>query len=234
MTFTRLSRGDMLAMVAALALLLVMATDWYTTKVGEQARDIQHRISPRLDRETVPSESAKQADLAASQEKNAWQASGLIDRVILLALLAAATLALIAAFARAADRSMGPPSPSALAALVGLLASALLVYRILQPPGLNTAAVVKIGAPLGLLCVGLLTIGARIANVAERGARAAARMENADTPPRGFPRVARPSPAPRESAVFHAPPPTGPAVSHLPPPVASGGPAEPRPSAPAG
>ena len=31
MTFTRLGRGDLLAMVAALALLLVMALDWYTT-----------------------------------------------------------------------------------------------------------------------------------------------------------------------------------------------------------
>jgi hypothetical protein len=234
MTFTRLNRGDLLAMVAALALLLVMATDWYTTKVGEQARDIQHRISPRLNRETVPTESAKQASLAASQEKNAWQASGLIDRVILLALLAAATLALVAAFARAADRRMGPPSPSALAALVGLLASALLVYRILQPPGLNTAAVVKIGAPLGLLCVGLLTIGARIANVAERGARDEAQIADADTPPRGFPRVERPSPAPQESAVLQAPPPTGAAVSHLPPPPGSAAHGESPPPAPAG
>jgi hypothetical protein len=220
MTFTRLNRGDLLAMVAGLALLLVMATDWYTTKVGEQARDIQHNISPRIDRETVPSESAKQADLASTQEKNAWQASGLIDRVILLVLLAAATLALIAAFARAADRRMGPPSPSALAALVGLVASALLVYRILQPPGLNTAAVVKIGAPLGLLCVGLLTIGARLANVAERRAPAEAEAEiaDADTPPKGFPRLERPTPAPQESPVLVAPPPTGPAVAHLPPP----------------
>jgi hypothetical protein len=244
MTFARLNRGDLLAMVAALALLLVMATDWYTTKVGEQARDIQHRISPRLDRETVPTESAKQSDLAASQEKNAWQASGVIDRVILLALLAAATLALVAAFARAADRRMGPPSPSALAALVGLVASALLVYRILQPPGLNTAAVVKIGAPLGLLCVGLLTVGARVANVMERGARADALIADADTPPRGFPRVERPADTPPRGfpqaerpspvPVLNAPPPTGPAVAHLPPPPASARAEDLPPPAPAG
>jgi hypothetical protein len=156
MTFTRLGRGDLLAMVAALALLLVMATDWWTTKQGENARDVASKIQPQINHDTVPSESAKENAFADSQEKNAWQAGALIDRLILVALMAAVVLALVAAWARAADRTIGPPSPSALASLVGLLACALLVYRILQPPGLNAAAVVKPGAPLGLLCVGLL------------------------------------------------------------------------------
>ena len=168
MTFTRLGRGDLLAMLAALALLLAMATDWWTTKVGENARDIAGKIQPQIDRDTVPTESAKQNDLADSQEKNAWQADAFIDRVILLALLAAAVLALVAAWARAANRSIGPPSPSLLASAVGLAACALLVYRILQPPGLNEAAVVKAGAPLGLVCVGLLALGARVASRGER------------------------------------------------------------------
>jgi hypothetical protein len=173
MTFTRLGRGDLLAMVAALALLLVMATDWYTTKAGEQARDIASKIEPRVNNETVPTESAKQNSFADSQEKNAWQAGGLIDRVILILLMAAVVLALVAAWARAAGKSLGPPSPSALASLAGLAASSLIVYRILQPPGLNAAAVVKPGAPLGLLCVGLLAIGARVAARGERSRPAA-------------------------------------------------------------
>jgi hypothetical protein len=172
MTFTRLSRGDLLAMVAALALLLVMASDWWTTKAGENARDVQSKILPQVSNQTTPSEAAKEGAFADSQEKNAWQASGVIDRLILIALVAAAALAIVAAYARAADRRLGPPSPSALATVVGLLASMLLVYRILQPPGLNEAAVVKVGAPLGLLCVGLLTIGARVATIAERSAPA--------------------------------------------------------------
>jgi hypothetical protein len=167
MTFTRLSRGELLAMVAALALLLVMAMDWYTTKLGEQARDVQSKVLPQVNRETVPSESAKEGALADSQEKNAWQADALIDRLILIALLAAAVLALVAAWAKAAGKSLGPPSPSMLASIVGLVACVLLVYRILQPPGLNAAAVVKAGAPLGLLCVGLLTIGSRVASRTE-------------------------------------------------------------------
>lgn len=168
MTFTRLGRGDLLAMVAALALLLVMATDWYTTAVGENARDIQGKIQPKLNDQVEPSISAREGEVADSQEKNAWQADALIDRVVLVALLAAAVLALIAAYLRAANRRLGPPSPSALASLVGLAAAMLLVYRILQPPGLNAAAVVKPGAPLGLVCVGLLAVGARVAALAER------------------------------------------------------------------
>ena len=82
---------------------------------------------------------------------------------------------MLAAWARAADRTVriGPWSPSALASVVGLTACLMIVYRILQPPGLNSGAVVKIGAPLGLLFVGLLTVGARVAARGERAREAA-------------------------------------------------------------
>jgi hypothetical protein len=162
-TFTRLGRGDLLAMLAALALLLVMATDWYSTKQGEQLRHDQGLVRPPLNSADDPKVSTQLGESADSQEKNAWQADALIDRLILIALVASVALALVAAWARAADRRLGPPSPSVLASIVGLVACLMVVYRILQPPGLNAAAVVKPGAPLGLLCVGLLTIGARVA-----------------------------------------------------------------------
>jgi hypothetical protein len=167
-SFSRLTAGHVIALVAALALLLAMAPDWYTDKVGEQDRYFQHQIVPQLDRETTPSQSALQAEAAEKHEKNAWQASGVIDRLILIVLLVAAALAIAAAFLRAAGRDVGPPSPSALAALAGLAGCILVAYRILQPPGFNEAAVVKWGAPLGLLCVGILTVGARIATREER------------------------------------------------------------------
>jgi drug/metabolite transporter (DMT)-like permease len=163
MTFLRLNRGQLLAMVAALALLLVMAMDWYTTKPGEVARDAASKVEPQVNVETVPSESKKLNTFAETQEKTAWQADGLIDRIILLALLAAVACALLAAWVAAAGKKLGPPSPSALASVLGLLACVLIVYRIIQPPGLNSAAVVSAGAPLGLLCAGLLTFGARVA-----------------------------------------------------------------------
>lgn len=168
MTFLRLSRGELLAMVAALALLLVMATDWYTTKPGEVARDAASKVEPQVNVETVPSESKKLNTFADTQEKTAWQADAVIDRVILIALLGAIVSAVVGAWMKAADRKLGPPSPYALASVFGLLACVLIVYRIIQPPGLNAAAVVKAGAPLGLLCVGLLAFGARVAVRDER------------------------------------------------------------------
>ncbi|MFL5781490.1 MAG: hypothetical protein ACJ760_09270, partial [Thermoleophilaceae bacterium] len=141
------------------------------------------------------------AEAAENHEKNAWQASGAIDGVIVIALLATAVLGIAAAFIRAAGRDVGPPSPSALATIAGLIACALVAYRIFQPPGLNEAAVVKIGAPLSLVVVGALAIFARSAAAAEREASA---------------------------AVAAAPPD---AAQQEPPPEPPAGPAEPAPSA---
>jgi multisubunit Na+/H+ antiporter MnhF subunit len=170
MTFLRLHRGQLLAMVAALALLLVMALDWYTTKAGEQARKDAPNVQPQVNQETVPSETSKLNTFAETQEKTAWQAHAVVDRIILIALLGAIGCAIVAAWLAAAGKKIGPPSPSALASVFGLLACVLIVYRIIQPPGLNAVAEVKAGAPLGLLCVGLLAFGARIAVRDERAA----------------------------------------------------------------
>ena len=168
MTFSRLTPGHAIALVAALALLLAMAPDWYTDKPGEQLRDVEGQIAPQLDRENEPSQSELHAEAAQKREKNAWQAPGAIDRVILFLLLATAVLAVAAAFVRAAGRKLGPPSLSALASVTGLLATLLVAYRILQPPGFNEAAIVKWGAPAGLLCVGVCAFGSRLATLAER------------------------------------------------------------------
>lgn len=167
MTFRRLTVGHALALIAALALLLAMAPDWYTDKAGEQDRFFQRESIPQAN-DGSTSAAQLNAEAAQRHEKNAWQASAAIDRVILLALLATAGLAIAAAFLRAADRDVGPPSPSAIATLTGLFACVLIAYRIIQPPGLNEAAVVKWGAPAGLLCAGLVAIGSRMATRAEQ------------------------------------------------------------------
>jgi hypothetical protein len=171
MTFLRISRGQLLAMIAALALLLVMAMDWYTTKPGQAARDAASKVQPQVNVETEPSETSKLNTFAETQEKTAWQANGTIDRIITILLVAAVASVLIAAWLAAAGKKLGPPSPNALASVFGLVASVLIVYRIIQPPGLNSAAVVLAGAPLGLVCVGLLALGARIAVRDERAER---------------------------------------------------------------
>jgi hypothetical protein len=164
-SFRRLTPGHTLALVAAFVLLLAMAPDWYTDKTGEQDRFFQHDVVPQLNTQSEPSVSQAQAQAAETHEKNAWQASGAIDKVILLGLLTTAGLAIAAAYLRAAGR---PRGPSPLATVVGLFTAALIAYRILQPPGLNEAAVVKWGAPAGLICVGLVAFGSRMATRAER------------------------------------------------------------------
>ena len=167
MTFRRLTVGHWIAFAAALALLLAMAPDWYSDKVAEQDRYVQDRIAPQLDRETQPTQSELHAEAAEKREKNAWQAGGAVDRVILILLLATAALAVAAAFLRAAGRRL-TPSPSALATLTGLAALVFVAGRIINPPGFDEAAVVKWGAPAGLVCVGLVALGSRMATLAER------------------------------------------------------------------
>ena len=166
MTFSRLTPGHVVAFVAALLVLLVMAPDWWTDKVGEQDRFFQHDVVPQLNTQTEPSVSEQQAEAAKTHEKNAWQAPALIDRLILIGLLASAGLAIAAAFMRAAGRTRGP---TGLATGAGLVTAALIAYRIIQPPGMNEAAVVKWGAPAGLVCVGLVAIGSRMAWLREHG-----------------------------------------------------------------
>jgi hypothetical protein len=170
-TFLRLNRGDVIAAVAALGLLLFMAMDWYSTPAGESFRDTEELFdpdsAPQSAREgfRVEQEDARLA--AEAEERNVWQvvfsggANGVIDAVILVLLVATAVTALMAAAFRAAERPYRPPrTPSALAAVLAAVTGLLVVYRMIQEPGLDQASVVKLGAPLGLLALGLILYGA--------------------------------------------------------------------------
>jgi hypothetical protein len=204
-TFLRLSRWDWLAFAAALVLLLTMSVDWYTTKQGQECRRVESTQTPSggVQGDLIGRDVRRDArECAEKREKNAWQASAFIDRVILLVLLIAIAAAVGAAFLRAAGRRLRlSRSPSEIASYAGLVAALLILYRILQPPGLNEAAVVKVGAPLSLVVVGALAIFARSAAAAEREALATA----------------------------GAPPPD--AAQQEPPPEPPAGPAQPAPSA---
>ena len=160
MTFTRLRTADWVAMVAALALLMVMAADWYSTNLGDEAREVQHNTQGNFAGEAgqdVRDANQDARTIAEGQERNAWQADGLIDRIILLTLLATVALALAAGFLRAAGRSFEPPlTPSALAAIAAGAAALLVTYRIIQEPGLDDASTVKAGAPLAVIALGLI------------------------------------------------------------------------------
>ena len=186
MTFARLTRGDWLAAVAALALLLVMALDWYTTEGAQDAIRAAEQTDTSGAQSGEPGRQAREdAEIIRNRsEKNAWQAEPFADRVVLLALLAAVILALAAAWLRAANKRFDPPwTPSTLATGAGLAAAVLLAARIIQKPSAEPGAVVKLGAPLGLVCVGILAVGARLAWNAERDGSAFTERSAGETAP---------------------------------------------------
>jgi hypothetical protein len=160
----RLLRADVIAAVAALVLLFVMALDWYSTVNGKEARRIEQLSQPsggaagQIEREVQ--ETARFA--AEDAEQNAWQVSGVIDRVILLGLLATFGLAIATAYLRAAGRRFRAPlSPSALTALAAVLTAALVAYRTIQEPGLDDATTVESGPPLALIVLGVIALASR-------------------------------------------------------------------------
>jgi hypothetical protein len=169
-TFARLRTADWVAMVAAIALLFVMAADWYSTATGEEARRIEGLTDPEgAQGGEIERDVQEEARVTAEgEEQNAWQADGGIDRVILAVLLAAVACALAAGFFRAAGRRFrGPLTPSALAGLLAAAGALLLSYRLIQEPGFDEATTVQAGAPIAIAVLGVLAYAAATALRAE-------------------------------------------------------------------
>lgn len=162
MSFGRLSAGHVVAALAALALMFVMALDWYTTAQGEEFRDIEQQASEIEGERDEIEELERDAGAAAeAEERNAWQEDGLLDRVLLVVLLATVAAALGAAILRAAGRSSGAAvGVSAIVAGLALVGEVLVAYRIVQEPGLDNATEVTLGPPLALLCLAVISLGA--------------------------------------------------------------------------
>jgi drug/metabolite transporter (DMT)-like permease len=191
MTFQRLRLFDWVALLAALALLLVMALDWYSTAEGREARRIQHQITTQPKQDEVADDLSVARDqakeIAEGNEKNAWQANGAIDRLILVSLLATAGLAVGAAFFRAAGRRFDPPwTPSGLAAMAATVSALLVAYRIVQEPGFDESSTVQSGALLAVIVLGVLAFAAA----------SGLRAEEAGTAFRDLPREEPEGPAP--------------------------------------
>jgi hypothetical protein len=159
--------GHAIALVGALALLLVMAMDWYSTAQGDEARRIESitenpsgaeagEIDRRLNEEA--------RFVAEGEEQNAWQVDGLIDRILLGLMLAAIVLAVLAAGTRAAGakptKGLGP---AGLAALFATAAAVGVAYRIIQEPGLDAGTNVKAGALLALIALAMIALGSAYA-----------------------------------------------------------------------
>jgi hypothetical protein len=154
LTFERLRGADWVVFVAALALLFTTAPDWYSTTRGEEARQIQKQAggAGQVEREVEEDAGA----LAESQERNAWQEDGLIDRVILIALLATSALGVGAAFWRASGRGSDGLGAYGLTGLAACITALLVLYRIIQEPGFDELTTVKVGAPLALGVLGVM------------------------------------------------------------------------------
>ena len=185
MNLERLLRADIVAGVAALALLFVMATDWYSTNIGNEARRIEQLSEPQggaggqLEREN-----REDARLAAEQEeRNAWQESGTIDRAILLGLLATVILALASAVLRAAGRRFEPPgTPTTATAMAATLTALLVAYRTIQEPGFDEATTIESGAPLAIIVLAVIALACRSAMEAEADGSAWLEPEAAPDP----------------------------------------------------
>jgi hypothetical protein len=185
--FERLARGHAVAAVAALVLLLVMAMDWY----GSQAADLAHQVGASAQTSggqagEVGRAVKEDADsVIARDEKNAWQEGDTLGRMLLVLLLLSVFLPLVAAAHRAAGRRATPPwTPSAFAAVAAAAAALLVAYRIVNEPGNDLTTTIKLGAPLGLVALAAIGIGAASALQGEwdwaATRNAAATQETAD------------------------------------------------------
>jgi hypothetical protein len=157
-------RGHAVALVGALALLLVMAMDWYGTVTGDEARRIEGITEGNSGAESGEIDRRLNEEarfVAEREEKNAWQVDALVDRIILGLMLGAIVLTLLTAFTRAAGakptKGLGP---AGLAALLATAAAVLVAYRIIQEPGLDQGTTVKLGAPLALIPLAMIALGA--------------------------------------------------------------------------
>jgi hypothetical protein len=185
-SFERLTIGDAIAWIAALALLLFTAVDWYSTVQGNEARQIQHDVAPSngaLGGE-VQRDIQEQASLTAqADEKNLWQEKRAADRLELLLILGAAISASVAAICRVAGKRFdGWLTPSALAALLSAAAALVMLYRLGNQPGDDQVTTLKSGVWLAFAALGVLCLGASLAWRAERNGTAWRSDETAAQP----------------------------------------------------
>jgi hypothetical protein len=163
LTFARLRISDWVVFVAALALLFTSGTVWYSTKAGDEARRVQQEAQPEEGQPSGQSEAEVEREagaLADNAEKTAWEANRTIDRIILICILATAGLGVLAGFWRASGRKARSIGPYGLCGLMGFVTALLILYRILQEPGLDELTTVKIGAPLTLGVLGIYSFAA--------------------------------------------------------------------------
>jgi hypothetical protein len=205
MDFTVLNRGEKIAGVAGILLILIMFIfDWFGLGISG----------------TVQGFSFGEAT------SNAWGSYGFTDIVLFLTALTAIALA----FTAASDAEVGlPVALSAIVTALGVLSLILVVISIISPPDFGAPDVSgldhsrKIGVWLGLIAVAAVTIGGFLA-MQEEGtsfAGEADRFRGGGTGTgTGGPGAGPPAPPPPPSSP--PPPPSSPPPGSNPPPPSAG------------
>lgn len=173
MDVNRLGRGEKIAAVSAIALLLIMFIfSWF-------GLDAQGGI-----------------DLGGA---NAWESFGLIDLILFITVVAAIALAAMRANAQSVEL---PVSPAAIVAGLGILSVILVLFRIISPPDFGLGDLIdvggnevtrKIGVFLGLIAAGGVAYGGYEA-MQEQGTSFAAERDRLQTREDAPPPPAAPGP----------------------------------------
>jgi hypothetical protein len=177
----RLSRGEQIAGIAAVLLLIDMFLNWYGANLNDQLSQAAKRFG-------------------VDTHVNAWQAFSTTDILIFVACVV--TLIMVGVQVMG---SQVPVSLPMIAAALGGLTTLIILWRIVNQPGDNDLVNVDYGAYIGLVLAGAMTYGAiqsgeglemptRAAPASPAAAGAGAVGDPAPPPP--APDPAPPSPTP--------------------------------------
>ena len=158
MELSRLRRGDLVAGLGGVALLVVMFLDWYSAGGNATFQGQEIDISLGF---------------------NAWQAFSITDLILALTALSGIALAVLTASRRSPAL---PVAAGVITSTLGALATLLVFYRILNQPGPNEFIEVKFGAFLGFLAVLAVTAGGCLAMRDEEGEDAPMPVDVRPTP----------------------------------------------------
>jgi hypothetical protein len=191
MDASRLTRGEQVAAIAGIALIVIMFLPWFgiggvAGEALEQAQDLG--FAPDV-----------------STSANAWESFDVIDLVLLLTVIAAIGIAVAAMMAQTVAL---PIAASAITAGLGILSTVLVAYRLLDPP-LDASR--KFGAFLGLIAAAGVAYGGWLA-MQEEAAFTDQASTPGEAPPPPTPGEAPPPPPPPAPPASGGPPPQGPAV----------------------
>ena len=166
MDVSRLGRGELIAGIAGVALFIFMFFSWFG--------------APGIAGEAIDQAAELGIEFNLNTSANAWQSLDLIRFVLLLAVIVSVGLAILVSAGRNANL---PVAGAALTAGIGVVATLLVLYRIIDPP---SGAGREIGIWLGLIASAGIAFGGWTSmqeEAVDSGGSSAAGGEGAAPPP---------------------------------------------------